>query len=76
MGMLAHLIVVASMLLTIGSWEVLVCFAVFGFLTSKVAKPYLHADNQLHKVGATLWGPIHSYFHECMRGTIIIRAYG
>ena len=43
---------------------------------SRISKPYLSADNQLHKVGATLWGPIHSYFYECMRGTSTIRAFG
>ena len=30
----------------------------------------------MHKVGSTLWGPIHSYFYECMRGTTVIRAFG
>ena len=40
-----------------------------------ISIPYTYADNQLHKVGATLWTPIHSYFHESMRGKSIIRAY-
>ena len=76
MEMLSHVIVVSSILLTVGSVEVVLGFILMVYLCSKVARPYLHADNQLHKVGSTLWGPIHSYFHECMRGTTIIRAYG
>ena len=75
MHMISHVIVVITMILRIGSWEVLVGFSVMMLLSYKISTPYMHADNQLHKVGSTLWGPIHSYFHETMRGTNIIRAF-
>ena len=29
----------------------------------------------MHKVGNSLWGPVHSYFYECMRGASVIRAF-
>ena len=76
MEMLSHVIVVFSILIAIGSWEVFVVLGLMFWIMSGFISPYMHADNQLHKVGATLWDPIHSYFHECMRGTTIIRAYG
>ena len=41
-----------------------------------VVEPYLISDNQIQKVGASLDGPVWSYFYECMRGTTVIRAYG
>ena len=47
----------------------------FFFGDQFISKPYTYADNQLHKVGSTIWGPIHSYFHESMRGKSIIRAF-
>ena len=73
--MLSHVVVVLSMLVTIGSWEIVFGFVMLAYLFRKISKPYMAADNQLHKVGSTLHGPMHSYFHECMRGTTIIRAY-
>ena len=74
--MVSHIIVVFTIIVSMGCWEIVVAFGLLFWIMSKISKPYLHADNQLHKVGSTLWGPIHSYFHECMRGTTIIRAYG
>ena len=74
--MVSHVIVVFSIMFAVGSWEIIVGFGLLFWMMRKISQPYLHADNQLHKVGSTLWGPIHSYFHECMRGTTIIRAYG
>ena len=76
LGMGAHVVVVITMLFNVGSWEVLVGFVAMMYLVNKVIWPYLYADNQLHKVGSTLWGPIHSYFYECMRGVAVIRAFG
>ena len=76
MVMFAHVLVVYSILFVIGSWEVVFgTIAIMRFM-SRYVKPFMAADRQLHKIGASLWGPIHSYFHECMRGTTIIRAYG
>ena len=74
--MVSHIIVVFSIMFAIGSWEIIVGFGLTIWIMRKISQPYLHADNQLYKVGSSLWGPIHSYFHECMRGTTIIRAYG
>jgi ABC-type multidrug transport system fused ATPase/permease subunit len=71
-----HVIVVFSILFVLGSWEVYFGLGLMFWIMSGFIKPYLHADNQLHKVNASLWDPIHSYFHECMRGSTIIRAYG
>ena len=72
----SHLLVVLSMMFAIGNWNILVpMFSMMIYLGQKISKPYTYADNQLHKVGATLWTPIHSYFHESMRGKSIIRAF-
>ena len=76
MGMFTHIFFVLHMLMTYGSYEVYAVLAVMVMIMNYVIWPYLSADNQLHKVGSTLWGPIHSYFYECMRGTSIIRAFG
>jgi len=74
--MLSHVIVVLSMMFAIGNWFILVpLFSLMIFLGRRVSKPYIYADNQLHKVGQTIWSPIHSYFHESMRGKSIIRAF-
>jgi ABC-type multidrug transport system fused ATPase/permease subunit len=75
-GMLSHVVVVLSFMFAIGFWETLAGLCIMGTLFSYIMPCYLSADNQLHKVGSTLWGPIHSYFYECMRGTSVIRAFG
>ena len=75
-GMGSHVIVVLSVMFSIGGWETLIALCLMAFIMSYVVPPYLSADNQLHKVGGSLWGPIHSYFYECMRGTSVIRAFG
>ena len=74
--MLSHVFVVLSVMFAIGN----VCFLVpmLGLMLivgRQISKPYTYADNQLHKVGGTIWSPIHSYFHEAMRGKSIIRAF-
>lgn len=76
MNMLSHVIVVLSIIIALGSWEVYIGLSVLVYCINYCIWPYLSADNQLHKVGSTLWGPIRSYFHECMRGTTLIRAFG
>lgn len=74
--MLSHVFVVFSAMFAIGSPYIMIPFlAVMMYLGRQVSKPYTHADNQLHKVGQTIWSPIHSYFHEAMRGKSIIRAF-
>ena len=75
-GMASHVVVVCSCMFTIGVYETLIGLLLMGAVMSYVVPPYISADNQLHKVGSTLWGPIHSYFYECMRGTTVIRAFG
>ena len=75
-NMFAHVCVVTYLLVTMGGWEVVIGFTIMITLMYFIAKPYLHADNQLHKVGSTLWGPIRSYFHETQRGAHVIRAFG
>ena len=45
MEMLSHIIVVISMMLSIGSWEVFFGFAIMITLMFRISKPYLHADN-------------------------------
>ena len=72
----SHVVVVLSMMFAIGEWQILLpMFVMMFFFGRAISVPYTYADNQLHKVGATLWTPIHSYFHEAMRGKSIIRAY-
>ena len=74
--MASHVLVVISSYYAIGNFSVTVMtFIVMLYIMSKISKPYLSADNQLHKVGSTLWTPIRSYFHESLRGTTIIRAF-
>lgn len=76
MNMSAHVLVVLAFLFSHGDIRILTVVLVgMGYLARYIATPYLHADNQLHKVGSTLWTPIHSYFHESMRGKSIIRAF-
>ena len=72
----SHVVVVFSILTVLSTWDVLFGFLLVLYVMMKISRPYLSADNQLHKVGSTLWGPIHSYFYECMRGTSTIRAFG
>ena len=74
--MLSHVLVVFSVLFSIGNCYLLVpMLCVMLYLGRQISKPYTYADNQLHKVGSTIWTPIHSYFHEAMRGKSIIRAF-
>ena len=73
--MSSHVFMVSAILFSTNSWEVYFGFALMFIIASFLIKPYVAIDNQLHKIGSTLWGPIHSYFHESMRGTSIIRAY-
>lgn len=73
---LSHFAVVFYMMWLISVSELLIGLVVVAILVRIVSKPYLYADNQLHKIGRNLWEPIHSYFYESMRGTSIIRAFG
>ena len=76
MNMTSHVLIVLYYLFTIGNWGIVISSLIVMFIAAKkIATPYLYADNQLHKVGSTLWTPIHSYFHESMRGKSIIRAF-
>jgi ABC-type multidrug transport system fused ATPase/permease subunit len=75
-GMLSHVVVVLSTMFLIGFSETMIGMAFMFMLMQMIVPRYNAADNQLHKVGSTLWGPIHSYFYECMRGTTVIRAFG
>ena len=72
----SHVVVVLSMLYAVGDIYVLLALCLMVLLVKWISRPYLHADNQLHKVGSSLWTPIRSFFHESMRGTTIIRAFG
>ena len=50
--MLSHVVVVLSIMFAIGNWYILVpMFSLMLILARHVSKPYIHADNQLHKVG-------------------------
>lgn len=71
----SHVVVVSSFMFALGFWETLAGFTVLALLLQRVVPYYLSSDNQLQKIGATLWSPIHSYFYECMRGTTVIRAF-
>lgn len=73
--MSAHIVVVFSVIFATAEPSVYGILALMAFLTYKVSIPYMSADNQLHKVGHGLWHPIHSYFHEQMRGVSVIRAF-
>lgn len=76
MNMTSHVLVVLYYLFAIGNWSIVITtLTVMYIAAKKIATPYLYADNQLHKVGSTLWTPIHSYFHESMRGKHIIKAF-
>lgn len=75
-GIGSHIVVVFSILTVLSTWDICLGFLLVLYLMLKISKPFLRADNQLHKVGSTLHGPIHSYFYECMRGTSTIRAFG
>ena len=74
--MISHIVVVATIMLTIGFWECIFGFLFIGLIFYQIVPYFLVVDNHLHKVGSTLWGPIHSYFYECLRGTNVIRAFG
>lgn len=74
--MLSHVLVVFSMMFALGNWVIMVPIIIMMLILGRmISKPYIYADNQLHKVGQTIWTPIHSYFHESMRGKSIIRAF-
>lgn len=76
MNMSSHVLVVFYFLFSIGNWRILIpVLAVMFVLMYRISLPYLSCDNQLHKVGSNLWTPIHSFFHESMRGKSIIRAF-
>lgn len=50
--MLSHVFVVFSVMFAIGNWYILLPILSFMFVLGRiVSKPYIHADNQLHKVG-------------------------
>ena len=76
LNMMSHIVIVAGLMFSIGFSETLIGFAIIGLVLSKIVPFFTDADGQLHKVSSSLWGPIHSYFYECMRGTTIIRAFG
>ena len=44
-GMLSHVVVVVSLMLTIGFWETIIAAGIFIFLCSKIMPRYLSADN-------------------------------
>ena len=75
-GMISHVVVVLTTMFSIGGWETCIALCLMVFMMSFVIPPFMSADNQLHRVSSSLWGPIHSYFYECMRGTSVIRAFG
>ena len=72
----AHVIVVLSIFCTIGNWYVFFILCFMAYIMSFLTERYLAIDNSLHKVGNSLWTPVRSYFHESMRGTAVIRAFG
>ena len=74
-NMIAEVMVSLFIILSIAEWPIWILIVIMFALGAKISQPYLHADNQLHKVGSTIHQPIHSFFHEQMRGTSIIRAY-
>lgn len=75
-NMTTHVIVVVSLLVSVAGIKAAACLLFIMSLMRRVSIPYVSADNQLHKVGSTIWGPIRSYFSESMRGTTVIRAFG
>ena len=76
LNMASHLIVVIGCLLAIGSWSIVLpgLFVTF-WLMREIARPYLIAEIQMDKIRSILWTPIHSFFHESMRGKSVIRAF-
>lgn len=75
LNMISEVMVSFIIILSIAEWPIYFILIAMVVLGAKISKPYLCADNQLHKVGSIIHQPIHSYFHEQMRGTSIIRAY-
>ena len=45
MEMASHIIVVITMMISIGSWEVVLGFSIMLTLMYNIAMPYLHCDN-------------------------------
>ena len=72
----AHFIVVFTSMFQFATTEVLIFLPLFFYAIYHISKPYLAIDNQLHRVGGTIGGPMYSYFYESMRGTVSIRAFG
>ena len=76
MNMSTHVLVVLYYLFVIGNWGVVVsCLFFVYFIIDKVGAPYMISDQQIVKIRSCVWSPIHSYFHEAMRGKSIIRAF-
>ena len=75
-GMCSHVVLVCSVMLSLGFWESIIGFTIIGIVMSRYVPYYYAAEKYLCKIGGTIWGPIHSYFYECMRGINVIRAFG
>lgn len=64
-----------SIMFAVGRFYVPPLIGVMAYCMYYLARPYLYADNQLHKVGKSLHSPWRSYMQESIRGSQIIRAF-
>ena len=74
MGNVTYLLFLFHLLISISNW-LFVFFFMLSWLAYYVVRPYLAADNQLHRVGHPLHTQGGSYLDSAVRGKTVIRAF-
>ena len=73
-GMATWVLVIIGFMTSISKWTLLFTGAL-AYFCFYITKPYLYADNQLHRIGHALWSPMHSFKLQALQGASVIRAF-
>ena len=73
-GMVTWVFVIIGFMISISRWALLFAIAL-AYFCYHISKPYLYADNQLHRIGHSLWSPMYSFKLQALNGASIIRAF-
>lgn len=74
--MSSHFLQIVIFLCILQSWKAVIIMFGFFTLAYQMFKPNFALRRQLDKNAKLVHSPIHSYFHETMRGIPVIKAFG
>ena len=73
--MTSHFIYIMILFFAMESYSIIFGLILVYYIIYSISKPFMTIRKKIDKTGHAIHSPIHSYFHESMRGISVIRAF-